>query len=360
MPLNRRNVLLAGASLPLLASCASPLSNPARIAQLATQPVDEVAQTLGVCSAAYAVLRGGKLVDSVPVSGCSGTQPSGEVIFQAASLTKPLVAYAALLLVLDGTLDLHTPISRYLPQGYVHFHSVLKRAAGDAHDVVPPDVLARLTVAQLLQHASGFPNWSSGALKLETEPGSRWGYSGEGFMLLQAVLEAVTNTKLSVFVEQRVFAPLGMANSSLIWHEGLQARAVRGTTRLGLRPMVQFEHAVAAASLYTTAGDYARFMAALLQNDALLALTIAKPIEVDAALGLQWGLGWGVEEAAGGPYLWQWGNNPGFRAFAMASVTSKDGFVLLTNHDAGMPLAAALAQKFLPAEHKVFQFPWVA
>jgi len=63
-----------------------------------------------------------------------------------------------------------------------------------------------------------------------------------------------------------------------------------------------------------------------------------------------------IETAAGGPYLWQWGNNPGYRAFAMVSVASKGGFILLTNSEHGLPLAAVLARTTIPAEHGVFRF----
>ena len=76
----------------------------------------------------------------------------------------------------------------------------------------------------------------------------------------------------------------------------------------------------------------------------------------DEKLGLSWGNGWGIEAAAGGPYLWQWGNNPGFRAFAMVSVVSGNGFVLLTNSERGMPLAVPLARATVPADHGVFRF----
>lgn len=100
-------------------------------------------------------------------------------------------------------------------------------------------------------------------------------------------------------------------------------------------------------------------MSALLVNDAMLSLTLENPVEVDTALGLEWGRGWGIERAPGGPYIWQWGNNPGFRTFAMASVTSKDGFVILTNNDRGMPLAASVAHAVLPAEHNAFRFSMV-
>ncbi|MGN8083997.1 hypothetical protein [Variovorax sp. 22077] len=81
---------------------------------------------------------------------------------------------------------------------------------------------------------------------------------------------------------------------------------------------------------------------------------------MDSAFGLQWGLGWGIELAQGGPYLWQWSNNPGFRALAMASARSKDGFVVLTNSEHGMPPAASIARRVLPADHNVFRLSWVS
>lgn len=59
------------------------------------------------------------------------------------------------------------------------------------------------------------------------------------------------------------------------------------------------------------------------------------------------------------PYIWQWGNNPGYRAFAMASSRSGDGFVLLTNSENGLKLAEPIAQTLLPGEHNVFRFPWL-
>lgn len=350
----RRRVLLASALSPLLASCANELVT------LRERPVDELAQALNVCAVAYTVLRGGVPAPSVALSGCGAASGAQGGIFQAASLTKPVVAYAALQLALAGRLDLDAPVSLHLPAGYRHFHHALARGPADAHDVVPASVLSRMTVGQLLHHTAGLPNWSNGALSLQSAPGERWSYSGEGFAILQAVLEAVTQTELSAHLDAQVFRPLGMADSSLVWRDALAARAVSGTTALGSARQLRFSHAVAAASLYTTAADYARFMAALLANHEMLARVLARPVEVDRALGLQWGAGWGVEQTPEGPFIWQWGNNPGFRAFAMASVARKDGFVLLTNSDRGMPLAASLARTVLPtAEHNAFRFSWV-
>ena len=179
-------------------------------------------------------------------------------------------------------------------------------------------------------------------------------------MLLQSVIEAVTQTELSAYVDRHVFAPLGMADSSLVWRDDFADREASGSALLGTRQLARFRSAVAAASLYTTAADYGRFMSAVLADDRLLARILANPVDVDGPLGLQWGLGWGIERAAGGPYLWQWGNNPGFRAFAMASVKSKDGFAIFTNSERGMPLAASVAQSVLPADHGAFRLPLVS
>lgn len=348
--MKRRTFLLSAAGVPFIASCAND------IARLRHRPPDALARELSVCSAAYVPLRAGVPGEPVALSGCADAKARPDAIFQAASLTKPVVAFAALRLVRAGQLELDAPVSRYLPGGYRHFHHELKRSAGDSHDLVPESTLRRVCVAQLLNHSAGFPNWSSGALSLQSEPGQRWGYSGEGYVLLQSVIEAVTRMELAAYLDQQLFIPLGMADTSLVWRDAFEARAVSGISTFGMRRQVRVRSAVAASSLYTTAADYARFMAALLADDPLVSMVLGRPVAADDTLGLEWGLGWGIEQAPGGPNLWQWGNNPGFRAFAMASVASKDGFVLLTNSDNGMALATSVAQTVLPGEHHAFRF----
>ena len=149
MPIHRRELLLAGASLPFLTSCAS------STAVLSQRSVGDLAQEFSVCSAAYAIVRAGRVAELEGVSGCASaaasSQASGAEVYQAASLSKPVVAYAALTLALQGRLDLDAPVSQYLPHGYQHFHSVLARSPEDAHDTVAPEVLARVRVAHLLQ-----------------------------------------------------------------------------------------------------------------------------------------------------------------------------------------------------------------
>ncbi|MFN1208961.1 hypothetical protein ACKXGD_18750, partial [Enterococcus lactis] len=79
-----------------------------------------------------------------------------------------------------------------------------------------------------------------------------------------------------------------------------------------------------------------------LADEPAMRLTLADPVTASKRPPLQWGLGWGLERTADGPCLWQWGNNPGYRAFAMMRPATGDAFVLLTNSDRGMALAEPL------------------
>lgn len=347
MPISRREFIAAGAIAPFLASCATNLS------KFSDEPFPSLAERLAVCDASYVILDAGKPNAASVVSSCSSTRPiRAESVFQAASLTKPVTAFIALKLVRDGQLDLQAPVSRYLPDGYAHRQYPFNRKKAALVDLVPANTLAGIPVATLLNHSSGLPNWTSSTLVPEFVPGERWQYSGEGYTLLQAVISAVTGQDFETCVLKYVFEPIGMQHSGLRLTDNIRERLVNGSSRFQL----EFSEPNAAASLYTTAEDYAKLIEALLADTALLELTLAKPITVDSELGLTWGYGWGIETTTNGSYLWHWGNNPGYRAFAMVSLSSQNGFVLLTNNERGMPLAATLAHSTIPAEHGVFRF----
>ena len=351
MPISRRRFLVAGAIAPFLSSCATNLS------KFSEEPLPSLAVRLGVCAATYVTLVAGKPNPSVTVSGCSSKEAvKANAIFQAASLTKPVIAFVALKLVKEGRLDLNAPVSRSLPDGYTHRQNPFGGARATDFDLVPASTLARIPVATLLNHSSGLPNWTSGVLDPEFKPGERWQYSGEAYLLLQAVISAATGQNIESCVAMYVFEPLGMRHSRLRLTEDIREQLVNGTSWFGWGSQFDFHEPNAAASLYTTAEDYAKLISALLADSALLSLTLANPVATDPKLGLAWGYGWGIESTAGGPYLWQWGNNPGYRAFAMVSASSGNGFALFTNSENGMPMAASLARSIIPAEHGVFRF----
>jgi CubicO group peptidase (beta-lactamase class C family) len=349
-PLSRRALLAAAAWTPGLGACATEFRAHER------ESLQTLASRWGICAVGTATLRGGTLNGSQRLTGCSHERPvDNDDIFQAASLTKPLAAYLALRLAQEGRLDLQAPVSQYLPDGYEHVQNPFAPRTTWRRERFSAASLSRIPVGSLLNHSSGLPNWSSGALSIQFDPGTRWRYSGEAYVLLQRVLVQLTGQEADTLFQDSVLQILGMSHSSLTVPQGVGQRLLRGTRASGVAVNFEMTEPNAAASLYTTAADYAKFMASWLVDESLIKLMLSKPVPVNPALGLAWGYGWGIEQANGGPYLWQWGNNPGFRAFAMMSASSGDGFVLLTNHERGMPLAASLARSVIPAEHGVFR-----
>ncbi|MFY0076039.1 serine hydrolase, partial [Acinetobacter baumannii] len=84
-----------------------------------------------------------------------------------------------------------------------------------------------------MNHTSGLPNWADGALIFEQPPGEKWQYSGEGYVLLQRAVEAVTGENLNTFMHRQVFQPLGMKNSAFVRESRLEAQIIAGATNDG-------------------------------------------------------------------------------------------------------------------------------
>jgi CubicO group peptidase (beta-lactamase class C family) len=280
----------------------------------------------------------------------SGEPVTDQTIFDVASLTKPMVAYAVLQLVDQGVIDLDTPLSEFTTP------------------VVPDNpVSSRITARHILTHTSGLQNLRGDEpIRVYFEPGSRYSYSSIGFMYLQRALEALTNESLESTMRRLVFEPLDMSSSSLVWNarfENNVAISHENGERLGKHRPLQ---ANASYSLQTTAADYSRFVAAVLQGARLkpdtycewLKPTTNAPKESALQLedasaefdaGIAWGLGWGLESERG--TFFQWGKMNGVRAFVMGSPRNNSGAVLLTNGNTGLRLLSGVADLVLPREH---------
>ena len=264
-------------------------------------------------------------------------------IFDAASLSKPVFAYAVLRLVDAGKFALDTPLSLHAPD-YV---------ADDRR-------AAAVTVQHVLSHTSGLPNWRSADLPLRTyfPPGERFSYSGEGFVWLQYAVEAVTDEPLDTTLRRLIFEPLGMHRSSYIWQSAFDANyadphdanAVPGTKTKPSAPNT-------AASLQTTADDYARFLKAVLSGAGLRRDTARLWLEPQVYLDdtqIASGLGWGLEPKSG--TFFQWGDNDRgrFKAFAMGSIQQHCAMVVFTNGFHGMAIMPELIGKSLSGPHPAF------
>jgi CubicO group peptidase (beta-lactamase class C family) len=256
----------------------------------------------------------------------TGAPVTEATVFSAASLTKPVVAWIVLQLVDEGVLRLDQPLAEVL---------LLPELADDprAQDI---------TVRMILSHSSGLPNWRwDRPLTIQFDPGTAFQYSGEGFVWLARVVEKVTGTSLEELAERRVFGPLGMTSSSLVWQERFADDLAVGHEKNGMAREADMQaEPNAASSLLTTGRDYAIFLQAILEgrgvSQELLGQAFSPQVEV--APSVSWGLGWGLQETGSGRALFQWGDNPGYKAFVTGNLASKTGVVVFTNSDNGMAL----------------------
>lgn len=308
----------------------------------------------------FAVIHDGKAVEAkaLGVRDASAATPVDEnTIFEAASLSKPVFAYAVLQLVDAGQLSLDTPLSTYVPN-YVKDDP---RAAS-------------VTVRNVLSQSSGFPNWRSTTATLKTyfPPGERFSYSGEGFVWLQRVVEKITGQPLNEVVTRLVFDPLEMKQSSYIWRADFEADyAVPHNAQSASEKKWRPAKPTSASSLHTTAADYARFMQAVLSGARLNPSTAKQWLDPqvrlrqhcieclatdakDADQHIAWGLGWGLEPDTGS--FFHWGNNEGFKAFVIGSLTDRSAVVVFTNGDNGMAIMPDVIGQLMPGEHPAFKW----
>ena len=276
-------------------------------------------------------------------------------VFEAASLGKPVVAYVALRLADEGKLDLDAPLTTYLPDPYV-----------------PDDArLARITARRVLTHTSGLPNGRTAGepVRIHFAPGERFSYSGEGYNYLQAALERLTGEPLDTLARRLVFGPLEMTSSSFVWQDRfdtLKAYAHSEAGAVSGRRMMTTANG--AFSLETTAGDYGRFLAAVLDGTGLRAEThremLRAQVRADASCvvcagqprgtpsaDVEWGLGWGISPAPGGDtLLWHWGDNGDMKAYTAALRGARRGVVIFANSANGLAIAPEIAALALGTE----------
>jgi CubicO group peptidase (beta-lactamase class C family) len=347
-----RAVLVIGlilASLAVAGCRERLLSSSARFGRIIRRDMDR-ALVPGLC---LTVLDKGRLgpTRAFGVKNRTTREPVSErTIFEGCSLGKPVFAYAVLTLVAEGRFELDRPLVSYVPE------TELEREF--FHAKITDERVRRITARMVLSHRTGFPNWREGeTLPLLFDPGARFGYSGEGFVFLQTVVEKITGVRANAFVSQRVFDPLGMTDSSFVWRDAHEARAASPHSLWGAAgPNRRRTKENVAGSLLTTSRDYALFLLALLDGPGLSDELRRETLRSQTALtpGLDWGLGVALETAGSGHYIWHWGDNPGFKCFFLVSREDRSGFVYFANGDSGLSLAPELGLRSVGPRHPAF------
>lgn len=286
-----------------------------------------------------ALVEGGRiaLLEARGVRDVSTADPVGpETVFQAASLSKPVFAYLVFRLFEEGLLDLDVPLAEYLPNSRLD------------HDERYRKITARMT----LSHSSGLPNWGGTPLQIDFEPGERFQYSGEGYVYLQQVVEKRAGESLEALARRHVFGPLGMSHSSYVWQESFESTAAAGHDRHGRSRPQSKQDANAAASLYTTASDYARFVAALMSGTGLSEESRKEMLRpqvaargwgggpAEAQERIFWALGWGIQKDQAGDIFWHWGDQGIYRCLVAMDLSSEKAFVYFTNSNNGLAIGA--------------------
>jgi CubicO group peptidase (beta-lactamase class C family) len=225
---------------------------------------------------ALAVITGGK-VAHVAAYGLRNVERNlpltTDTIMYGASLTKTAFAYMLLQLVDEGRLKLDTSVATLLPRPLPEY--------ADYKDLAGDERWRALTPRMLLTHASGFANFrwleADKRLRFHHDPGTRYGYSGEGFYILQLILEQGLGLDAGKEMQTRVFDRFGMTNTSMSWRPDFATNLADGYRSDGtMEPHDERSGVSAAGSMDTSIADQARLWAGIVGGDGLSAASRAE------------------------------------------------------------------------------------
>jgi len=275
----------------------------------------------------------------------TGAPLTPQTIFEAYSLTKPLVAYHALNLCQNGVLDLDRPLDDYRNTPYIgHDHRA-----------------GRITARTVLAHTSGLPDDET-ERRITFTPGAQWSYSTQGYCLLQQVIDQITAERFDETMKRHILDPLVMPSSSFVWEDRFESVMAQGHTTHGIPQGDRRIRVADADSLLTTASDYATFVVACMWPDG--GESIDQPSrqmmqpQVSVTDNLYWGLGWGIEQTDDGVLLWHIGGGTGapFQNFVGVSASHGFGIVILTNSANGGAIFEPLIRMITGRSFALFKF----
>lgn len=185
---------------------------------------------------------------------------------------------------------------------------------------------------------------------------------------MQLVVETITGKPLEELMQERVFRPLGMTRTSMVWQERFESDFANGYDEYGrsLGPDKR-QRADSAGSMSTTLGDFSRFMQAVMAGQGLnqktRELMLSPQIEITSkhqfptlawdtteanrAIHLSYGLGWGLYQTPYGKAFFKEGHAIGFMNYTVCFDGQKTGIVIMTNSANGEGIYKELLETLL-------------
>ncbi|MDI1243594.1 MAG: serine hydrolase [bacterium] len=274
-----------------------------------------------------------------------GVPVEPDMVFRIGSITKQFTAVAILMLSEQGKLSLEDDITKFLPDY--------------------PTKGQKVTIEHLLTHTSGIksytslPEWAAqwrkdismseliGIFKdkpMDFAPGDRWAYNNSAYVLLGAVIEKISGQTYGDFVENNIFAPLGMKNSFYDNTDRVIPRRVAGYSK-GKDGFVNAAYLSmtqphAAGSLVSTVDDLAIWDAALYTDKLVKQTSLARAwtsAKLNNAKATNYGYGWSISNYEGHPIIEHSGGINGFASYALRMPRDKVFVAMLTNRDFESP-----------------------
>ncbi len=307
-----------------------------------------------------------------------------DALFRIASMTKPVTAIGIMILAQKGKLSVEDPVEKHLPE----FKGQLLVEKREGDRVVLKRPTRPITIRDLLTHTSGLPGGyppgvgemyfqrrhslaeAVGMMSqrpLEYEPGSKWAYCNTGIDTLGRIIEVCSGTSYEAFLDERIFGPLGMKDTSPYPSSEQLERlaALYAVKENGLSlaewsligPPKNARHPIPAGGLFSTGSDLARLYQAMLSGGKLGEARILTEASVKQMTSLQTGdLPCGFTPGMGFGFGWAHVREP-TEVHAMMSAGTyghggafgtqgwldphKDLFVILLIQRTGMPNADA-------------------
>ena len=253
-------------------------------------------------------------------------------LFEACSLSKPVFAYFVMLQVKKEVIDLDIPLYKYL----------------NNEDLAADERYKKMTPRMVLCHTSGLPNWreqTDNELKLLFEPGTKFGYSGEGYQYLKDVLKHLLNVDdkgLNELFLEEVAEPLNITSMEYTWRDKFSLNKAYGhrngePTQNGPKFLKKGKNEFGAAyNLHTTSKDYAKFLIHMMnpksENKEIIEQMLSLQEDMPNEEGeLHRSIAFPIKQVDNSLRYFHSGNNGDFRAYCQFYKDKGYGLVMFSN-----------------------------